>query len=161
MTRQRSVADLMKEQDGQPTCKLGPVRFRLNPGSYEQTSDRAIVDVQTQGGYGRYDFGAKPRQYRLSLSTGLAGAYGPSGVQDLRQFEPQPGKPDTLWPFEFPGEFRGKRWVKVNEFKLTRDSGSPYVHLVDLVLEEYPKELMVSARKVPGSLLSTPLPVGG
>src|SRR5438876_785833 len=83
----------------------------------ELMSERLIQVVQTAGGYGRYDYGSKPREYRISLTTGLAGVYGPGGVQDLRQFEPQPGKPDALWPFEFPGEFRGKRWVKVTQFR--------------------------------------------
>jgi hypothetical protein len=120
-----------------------------------------VVTVQTAAGVGRYDYGPRPREYVIAGSTGLSGVYGPGGVQDLRQFEPQPGQPDRLWPLQFPGEFRGRRWVKVTSFKLTRSQSSQFYHDYEIHLQEFPKEGLTSATKVPGSVLSTPLPTGG
>ena len=162
-TGQRSVADLMREHPEGPgtTLRLGPLLFHMNPQSYDETSERAVVTVQTVGGYGRYDYGNKPTRYQISGSTGLAGVYGPGGVQDLRQFQPQAGRPDTLWPFQFPGEFRGVRYVKVTQFKLSRSSASQYFHDFTLEVEEYPKSLLASAVKVPGTVIGAALPVGG
>jgi hypothetical protein len=110
--QQRTVSDLLAEHTDTQRIRLGGVEFHMNSAKYEQTSERAVVTVQTAGGYSRYDCSPTPREYVITGCTGLTGVYGSGGVQELRQFEPQPGQPDRLWSLEFAGEFRGRRYVK-------------------------------------------------
>lgn len=156
-----STAGLMRDHDERDRVRLGTVTLRLNPSSYTDSVDAVHLTVQTAGGYGRYDYGPKPNTYELSGSTGLAGMYGPGGIAELERYRPQegrrPGPIDLVWA----ARFRGIRQIYINEWQVTADASSQYTWNFRFMVEEIPQALRRTVVKVPGSVISSPLPIGG
>jgi hypothetical protein len=116
-------------------CTIDGILFRLNPDSYECTSERLFVDVPTLRGMNRFSYGNKPSIHKLSGTTGMSGL---EQIVAMERFRPRGGRSDVPSTFTYPNRFAGVRLVYINSFIDSIKSDTPLNFWYDLELEEYP-----------------------